>query len=141
VNIKSNLYHFYYQTAERVAELSYAKRRRVGSCIVTKNGSTFTGYNGTIPNFPNICENEDGSTNEAITIHSEQNALYKMLREGVSAEGATVFCTTSCCAQCSKMLISAGIERFVYGEEYRDTTPLQILRKAGIFVEKYDPTI
>ena len=141
MTIKSNLYHFYYQTAERIAQLSYAKRMQVGSCIVTKNGSMFTGYNGTLPGFDNVCELEDGTTNEAITVHSEQNALYKMLKEGVSAEGATIFCSHSPCQQCVKMLISAGIERFVYGNEYRDTTPLQTLKKAGIIVEKYDATI
>lgn len=136
--MKDNLYKFYFNTAKNIAELSYSKRLKVGSCIVTKTGAMYSGYNGTIPGFPNHCENEDGTTDENITIHSEQNALFKMLREGVSAEGATIFCTHSCCAACSKMLISAGVERFVYGEEYRDTAPLEVLKRAGIVVLKYE---
>ena len=135
--MKENLYKFYFNTAKNIAELSYSKRLKVGSAIVTKTGAIYSGFNGTIPGFPNCCEDESGKTDENVTIHSEQNALFKMLREGVSAEGATVFCTHSCCANCCKMLISAGIERFVYGEDYRDVTPLDTLRKAGVVVLKY----
>lgn len=136
--IKGRLFDFYFETAKNCAKLSYANRLKVGTVIVTKTGAMYPGFNGTIPGFVNNCENDDGSTNEDITIHSEQNALYKMLKEGVSAEGSTVFVTHSCCNQCSKMLISAGVERVVYGEQYRDSEPLDTLRKAGVIVEKYE---
>jgi dCMP deaminase len=104
----------------------------------------YPGFNGTLPGFDNNCEievNGELSTNEAITVHAEQNAMYKMLKEGVSATGATLFVTHTCCQQCAKMIISTGIERVVYIEEYRDTSPLLTLRKAGVIVEKYDAEI
>lgn len=138
---KPSLYHYYYSAAENAAKLSYAKKLKVGAALVTKSGSIFPGYNGTLSGFENVCEKEDGSTNEAIVIHAEQNALFKMLKEGVSAKGATLFTTHSCCEQCCKMMIAAGVERVVYGEEFRDTTPLQTLRKAGVVVEHYDRTL
>ena len=59
-----------------------------------------------------------------------------MLKEGVSAKGATIYTTHSPCAQCCKMIISAGIKRVVYGTEYRDTNSVQILKKANLEVIK-----
>lgn len=128
----------YMDIAKRVAKESYAKRLQVGSAILTQNGGLFVGFNGTLPNFKNVCEKEDGSTDESITIHSEQNALYKMLREGVSAKGATIYISHSPCTSCTKMLIASGISRVVYSEAYRDQYPLEILRQAGIQVDKLE---
>lgn len=130
--------NLYMDIAKRVAKESYAKRLQVGSAILTQNGGLFVGFNGTLPNFKNVCEKEDGSTDESITIHSEQNALYKMLREGVSAKGATIYISHSPCTSCTKMLIASGISRVVYSEAYRDQYPLEILRQAGIQVDKLE---
>lgn len=142
--MKSKLYHFYMDTALSASKMSYAERLKVGAVIVTSTGAMYSGFNGTLPGFPNVCEvEEDGNlvTDENVTVHAEQNAMYKMLREGVSATGATLFVTHSCCKECAKMIISTGIERVVYLNEYRNTTPLLTLRKAGVIVEKYDGDI
>lgn len=128
---------FYMGVAELIAGESYAMRLRVGSAILTENGGLFVGFNGTLPNFPNQCEKEDGSTDESITSHAEQNSLYKMLKEGVSANGATIYLTHSPCSMCCKMIISSGIKRVVYKTAYRDTNSLQILKKANVLVEKW----
>lgn len=130
----------YMDIAKRVAKESYAKRLQVGSAILTQNGGLFVGFNGTLPGFVNQCEKEDGSTDESITIHSEQNALYKMLREGVSAKGATIYISHSPCEQCCKMLIASGISRVVYSQPFRDEAPLGILKQAGIQVDKLEET-
>ena len=132
---------FYMDVAKRIAQESYATRLKVGSAILTENGGLFVGFNGTLSKFPNVCENEDGTTNEYITIHSEENALYKMLKEGVSAKGATIYISHSPCARCSRMLIASGIKRVVYCEPYRDDTPLKILEHAGVEVQKYGETL
>lgn len=128
----------YMDIAERVSKESYAKRLKVGAAILTENGGLFCGFNGTLPGFINQCEKEDGSTDESITSHAEQNSLYKMLKEGVSAKGATIYLTHSPCSLCCKMIISSGIKRVVYKTEYRDTNSLQILEKANLIVEKWE---
>lgn len=127
---------FYMNTADKISENSYCKRLKVGAVIVTKNGAMFPGFNGTLPGFPNICEIDENTTNEAITVHAEQNALYKMLKEGVSADGATIYVTHSPCEQCVKMMISCGISRVVYKNEYRITTPIDTLKDGGVEVVK-----
>ena len=129
---------FYMDVAERIAQESYATRLKVGSAILTENGGLFVGFNGTLPGFINTCEKEDGSTDESITSHAEQNSLYKMLKEGVSAKGATIYLTHSPCAMCCKMIISSGIKRVVYKTAYRDTNSLQILEKANLIVKKWE---
>jgi dCMP deaminase len=119
------------------AKLSYCERSRVGAVVVTANSGAYTGYNGTISKlYPNVCE----ANNVTLpwVCHAEENCFYKMLKDGVSAVGSTVFVTLSCCEKCARMLVCSGVERVVYAEEYRDTTGLEILNTAGI-AEKYDP--
>ncbi len=135
---QQSLDHCYMEVAESHAKLSYAQRLKVGAAILTENGGLFCGFNGTLKGFPNQCEKEDGSTDESITSHAEQNSLYKMLKEGVSAKGATIYLTHSPCAMCCKMIISSGIKRVVYKTAYRDTNSLQILEKANLVVEKWE---
>ena len=48
----------YMQMAYQIAKLSYAKRRRVGCIIVKDTQIISTGYNGTLYDFDNDCEEE-----------------------------------------------------------------------------------
>src|SRR5262249_24594304 len=51
-------------------------------------------------------------------VHAEMDALLAAGRVGVSAPGATLYCTTFPCHNCAKHLIAAGIRRVVYVEPY-----------------------
>jgi dCMP deaminase len=42
--------------------------------------------------------------------------------------------TLAPCLPCSQLIISAGIERVMYLEEYRDPSGLQLLDKAGVML-------
>jgi len=136
--VKKQLCYYYMKVAVETSKLSYCQRSKVGAVVVTSSGSLFTGYNGTIAkHYPNVCELADGTT-APWTTHAEEQCLYKMLKEGVSAEGSTLFVTMSCCANCSKMIASSGVSRVVYLEEYRDTLGLEILKTCKVIVEKYN---
>lgn len=137
--IKSSLYHYYMDIAKSTAKLSYCERAQVGSVVVTRTGAMYSGYNGTIAKYyPNVCELPDGST-APYTAHSEENCFYKMLREGVSAEGSVLFVTTSPCEKCARMIVCSGVSYVVYLEKYRDDTGLEILRQCEVGVTKYNP--
>jgi len=71
-------------------------------------------------------------------LHAESNAIAKVARSTNSSVGATLYCTLSPCFDCAKLIIQAGIVRVVYAEEYRKTDSLDLLRKAGIAVDKLD---
>ncbi len=119
------------------ARNSYCKRRQVGALIVKDRMIISDGYNGTPSGFENICEDENGVTKPYV-LHAEANAISKVAKSGNSSEGATLYVTASPCMECSKLIIQAGIRRVVYRDEYRLTDGVDLLRKAGVEVEKVD---
>jgi dCMP deaminase len=95
------------------------------------------GYNGTPSGFENNCEDENGVTKPYV-LHAEANAITTVAKSGNSSENATLYVTASPCIECSKLIIQSGIKRVVYRDEYRLTDGIDLLRAAGIEVEKVD---
>ena len=124
----------YLRMAAIWAENSYCRRRQVGALIVKDKMIISDGYNGTPSGFENICE-EDNVTKPYV-LHAEANAITKVAKSGNSSLGATLYVTASPCMECAKLIIQAGIRRVVYRDEYRITDGIDLLRKAGIEVEK-----
>ena len=127
----------YMQMASVWATNSYCKRRQVGALIVKDRMIISDGYNGTPSGFENICEDENGVTKPYV-LHAEANAISKVAKSGNSSEGSTLYVTASPCMECSKLIIQAGIKRVVYRDEYRLTDGIDLLRRAGVEVEKID---
>jgi dCMP deaminase len=127
----------YLEMAAIWAKNSYCKRRQVGALIVKDKMIISDGYNGTPSGFENVCEDENGATKPYV-LHAEANAISKVAKSGNSSEGSTLYVTASPCIECSKLIIQAGIKRVVYRDEYRLTDGVDLLRRAGIEVEKVD---
>ncbi|MBQ8061187.1 MAG: dCMP deaminase family protein [Bacteroidales bacterium] len=127
----------YLEMAGIWAKNSYCKRRQVGALIVKDKMIISDGYNGTPSGFENICEDENGVTKPYV-LHAEANAITKVAKSGNSSEGATLYVTASPCLECSKLIIQSGVKRVVYKDEYRLTDGVDLLRRAGIEVEKID---
>lgn len=117
------------------AENSYCKRRQVGAILVKDQMIISDGYNGTPSGFPNSCE-DDNNTSLPYVLHAEANAITKVARSSNNSEGATLYVTASPCIECAKLIIQSGIRRVVYYEEYRITDGIDLLRRAGVTVEK-----
>lgn len=133
---KKKFHNLYKQIAEAASKQSYCIRRKVGACIVTIEGLTAIGFNGTAPGQPNMCELPGGTT-DPNTIHAEVNALDKLTRQGVSTEGAILFVTTAPCMECAKSLASAGIKKVYYRDIQSNIDGLNFLVKAGVDTEQY----
>ena len=127
----------YLKMAAIWAQNSYCKRRQVGALLVKDRMIISDGYNGTPSGFENICEDESGATKPYV-LHAEANAITKVAKSGNSSQGATMYVTASPCLECAKLIIQAGIKRVVYKDEYRLTDGVDLLRKAGVVVEKVD---
>ena len=127
----------YLAMAEVWAGNSYCRRRQVGALLVKDRMIISDGYNGTPSGFENICEDESGAT-KPYGLHAEANAISKVAKSGNSSDGATLYVTASPCIECAKLIIQAGIKRVVYKDEYRLTDGIDLLRRAGIEVEKVD---
>lgn len=127
----------YLEMAGIWARNSYCKRRQVGALIVKDKMIISDGYNGTPSGFENICEEESGATKPYV-LHAEANAITKVAKSGNSSLGATLYVTASPCMECAKLIIQSGIKRVVYKDEYRLTDGIDLLKRAGIEVERVD---
>ena len=125
----------YLEMASVWAKNSYCKRRQVGALLVKDRMIISDGYNGTPAGFENICEDESGATKPYV-LHAEANAITEVAQSGNSSAGATLYVTASPCVECAKLIIQSGLTRVVYSDEYRLTDGIDLLRKAGVEVEK-----
>lgn len=144
----------YVEMLEPLKKRSHGVRAKVGAILVTQQGNLLVGINGLPKQLGNKLEIEEivlasefGQppkwvlTGELITkptvIHAEMNCILKAAREGVSTVNSTVYVTLSPCAHCASMLVSAGVRRLVYVEDYRDPSGLDVLKRCNIEVVKY----
>lgn len=135
---KAELLDYRYLRMARIwAENSYCKRRKVGALVVKNKMIISDGYNGTPSGFENVCE-DDNNLTKPYVLHAEANAITKLARSSNNSDGATLYVTASPCIECSKLIIQAGIKRVVYGEQYRLTDGLDLLRRAGVEVVYLD---
>lgn len=121
----------YLRMAKEWAKLSHCERKQVGALIVKDRMIISDGYNGTPTGFENCCEDEEGLTKWEV-LHAEANAILKVASSTQSCKGATLYITLSPCKQCSKLIHQSGITRVVYATQYRDTSGLEFLEKAGV---------
>ena len=123
----------YLRMALEWAKLSHCTRKQVGA-IVVKNGTIIAdGYNGTPTGFENCCEDLNGETHWYV-LHAEANAILKLSKSNNSGEGSTLYISLSPCRNCCKLILQAGIKRVVYVVDYKDTSGVDFLTKAGVEV-------
>lgn len=133
-----NKFYLYMKMAIDVSSLSPATRRKVG-CVFVKNDAVIsTGYNN-IPPMYGSCE-EDGLVNgESRTkkelVHAEMYAIHKMVKNKIDWSEAQIYCTTSPCMECAKLLYYHGISNVIFLDKYRDTEPISYLSNMGVSVK------
>jgi dCMP deaminase len=127
----------YLEIAEKISELSYANKKKVGAIIVKDSVIISDGYNGTPHGFENECEDTEGDT-KWYTLHAEANAITKLVRTGgMSAEGSTLYLTLSPCKECAKLILQSGINKVIYLEKYRDCSGIDFLKESNIKICQY----
>jgi len=143
--MKKKWINAFMDTAERFAELSSAKRLKVGAVVVKDNRIISIGYNGMPSGWTNVCEEKvwdktgdfELKTKDEV-IHAEANAILKLARDGESGNGADLFCTHAPCINCAKLIYGAGIKKVYYRESYRDTLGVDFLTKCNIKIDQID---
>ena len=132
----------YMDIAETVAKQSYATRLKVGAVAVNDNRILSIGYNGTPPGWDNLCERDVPTNNGVVSvtrpevIHAEENCILKMARDGQPAKGSDLFVTHNPCSICARMIITAGVKKVWWRNQYRDDAGLVMLTKANIELER-----
>ena len=127
----------YLRIASEWSKLSYCQRKQVGAIIVRDRMIISDGYNGTPSGFENCCEDDEGFTKWYV-LHAEANAISKVARSTQSCENATLYITLSPCKECSKLIHQSGIKRVVFQHDYKDTSGIDFLLKAGIEVTQIE---
>lgn len=132
----------YLKMALEWAQLSKAKRKKVGCLIVKDQMIISDGYNGTPRGFDNQCEHQDPKlcfthkVTKPEVLHAESNAITKLAKSTQSSDLATLYTTASPCLECAKLIIQAGIKRVIYAELYKNSNGIDLLKKAAIDVEE-----
>ena len=119
----------YLNIAREISKLSKCVSIQVG-CILVKEGRILSiGYNGTPPNyincdemFPEYDQQRDRELHHQWSLihelHAEMNAILWAAKNGISIEGATLYCTHQPCDQCTKNILALGITNIYYKDEY-----------------------
>jgi dCMP deaminase len=126
----------YMDIAQRISEMSYSTRSKVGALIVKNKNIIAFGWNGTPYGFDNCCEDENGKTKNEV-IHAEENAIAKAANIGISISGSVMYTTLSPCIGCSKLIIQSGISEVIYLEEYRINDAISFLEKCHVKIRKF----
>ena len=128
------------KVAEVYAELSSAKRLKVGCVIVKDNRIISIGYNGMPSGWDNVCEHLDYLDGKLTTkrevLHAETNAITKLAQSTESGKGAELYVTVSPCIECAKLIHHVGISKVYYKHEYRNCSGLDFLSKCDIIVKQ-----
>jgi dCMP deaminase len=141
---------YFIDLAQIVKKRSNCLRIPYGALIVKDFRIISTGYNGTPHGIKNCidggCERcakrEKGEikTHEfqesCICIHAEQNAIVQAAYQGISTKGAAMYSTISPCSSCAKLIINAGIIRYIYNTPHHDKEGIKLLQKAKIETKK-----
>ena len=139
IDKKTRYNNFYMDIALRCASMSHAIRKQVG-CVIVKDGSIISmGWNGTPAGMNNCCENAlaDGTlVTKPEVSHAEENALMKLAKSTMSADGSTAYVTLEPCIHCSKLLYNAGVRTVYYREAYREPIGTNFLKSLGVIVEQ-----
>lgn len=134
--------NYFMKLALLVAERSTCLRHHVGAVIVRDKRILTTGYNGAASGTEDClklnCLRDElkipsGTRHEICrAIHAEQNAIIQAGLHGINIKGGTIYCTHSPCILCAKMLVNAGIVRFVMCKDYADMSYKKLFIEAGI---------
>lgn len=155
---QTDLDQLFMKTALNVAELSHARRLKVGAVLVNSGRIVGTGFNGMPAGMNNVCEvintpaetlleitedtSDDSIANllehgaELVTkqevIHAELNLLLFAAKYGVRTEGCAIYVSHAPCRNCAASIIQAGIKEVFYIEQYRLTVGEELLESAGV---------
>lgn len=135
---------YFLQMAELVGSRGTCDRGRAGTVIVKDKRLLATGYAGSPMGIPHCDEvghemhtvtNDDGTTSRHCirTTHSETNAIANAARFGVAVDGATMYSKMVACYACAKVVVNAGIKRFVALKDYHASNRTKdIFKEAGV---------
>jgi len=148
---RPNWDEYFMSIAHAVKTRSNCSSPAKGAILVRDKQIISTGYNGTPKNVKNCFEGgcqrcadvKEGKIKSGEQLdkcacsHAEENAIVQAALHGIRTEGATMYTTFRPCTTCAKMIINAGILRVVSEEEYPHDLGVELMKEAGVKLEKF----
>lgn len=141
---------YFMEVCRAVAKRATCDRGRSG-CVISKDKQILvTGYVGSPKGLPHCDEvghqmktmtHEDGhQTQHCVrTAHAEQNAIVQAAKNGVSIDGATLYCKMTPCSVCAKMIINSGIKEIICEKRYHaGSESEEMFRQVGTELRFFD---
>ena len=134
---------YFLQIARTVATRATCPRASVGCVLTREHRILTTGYNGAPRGVAHCGEVGCMIVHDHCqrAVHAEANAIVQGALHGVGLAGATAYCTHEPCVNCSKLLISAGVERIVFDTPYPDPIASALLAEAGVEIVYLPPPV
>lgn len=134
--------------AYEIATASKCVSRKTGAVIVKNGRIVSTWYNGTPAGYINCRDHfqwgygpEHHDWSYKYEIHAEMNAIVWAARNGISIEGATIYCTYEPCFDCTRAIIAAGLKRIIFREKYKHHTGTEVedfVQENGAVIEQVE---
>ena len=136
--------NYFLDIAEAVSKRATCDRGRSGCVIAREKQLLVTGYVGAPAGLPHCDESghllktvthEDGhATRHCMrTVHAEQNAICQAAKQGVTVEGATLYCRMTPCRTCAMLIINCGMKRVVCESKYHAAEETEeMFKQAGV---------
>ncbi len=149
--MRPSIDEYYLSLLPLVASRATCPRRKVAAILVDAGGKLVSiGYNGVPSGMPHCVDapcigtlDRSGDTSRCIAIHAEVNALSQARASRRSPH--TLYCSTTPCFECAKLLITEGIKCVVAASRYINEAGIELLGQAGVEVVVVDtparPTI
>ena len=142
---------YFMDIAHVVAKRSNCSRRSVAAVIIRDRRIISTGYNGTPRGIRNCneggcprCASDQPSGSglgDCICAHAEENAIVQAAYHGIAVKDGAIYCTTSPCLLCTKMIINAGLREVVYEDEYHlSEQSRRLFAEAGVVCRQFRRT-
>tara|TARA_R100000808_G_scaffold7318_1_gene21560 strand:+ start:1759 stop:2226 length:468 start_codon:yes stop_codon:yes gene_type:complete len=139
---KEARYHsLYMDIANRVGQMSHARRKQVGAVIVKDGRIISMGWNGMPTGWDNNCEKvisepflpetEHLETRDEV-LHAESNAIAKLAKSNESGDGSVIYISCAPCIDCAKLILQTGISEVFYGELYKNNYGINFLETSNI---------
>lgn len=143
---------YFMSIAHLVKTRSTCIRRHVGAVAVSPDHRILgTGYNGPLPGTPH-CEDvgclrqqmgiPSGQRQEICRAqHAEANVCNFAARCGIALDGCTIYVTTRPCTTCLKAMVTSGVRRVVFDDDYPDDLACKLAEEAGVELVRFDTLI
>lgn len=143
---RPNWDEYFMEIMEAISKRATCDRGRSGCVIARDNVLLSSGYVGA-PKGSSHCDdvghlmkevkNEDGTSSKHCmrTAHAEANAIAQAAKNGISVDGATLYCRMTPCRNCAMLIANSGIARVVAQQDYHSssaTESKEILKMAGV---------